>query len=88
MKVEVLHTPGCPNCLRELDSLRTAALAVDPALEWHELDILQALDYAVQLGVLKAPALAIDGRLAFAALPTPARLAAALREQAIANHGR
>ena len=80
MKVEVLYAPGCANCQRELGSLRAAAITACPALEWQELDILQVLDYAVELGVLKTPALAIDGKLAFASLPTAAQLIAALQK--------
>ena len=81
MKVEVLHAPGCTRCLRELDGLRAAARQADPDLDWSEIDILQALDYAVELGVLKPPAVAIDGELAFVSLPSADALAAALRKR-------
>jgi len=81
MKVEVLHASGCSKCLREIDGLRAAARQADPAVEWKELDILAALDYAVELGVLKPPAVAIDGALVFASLPTPDALAAAMHER-------
>jgi hypothetical protein len=81
MKVEVLHASGCSRCLRDLNSLRAAARQADPAVEWKELDILAAIDYAVELGVLKPPAVAIDGALVFASLPTPDALAAAMRER-------
>lgn len=81
MKVEVLHAIGCEKCLRELDSLRSAARQADPAVEWKEIDILAAIDYAVELGVLRSPAVAIDGALVFASLPTPDALAAAIRER-------
>lgn len=81
MKIEVLHAPGCARCSRELDGLRAAALALDPTVQWCELDIVDAIDYAVTLGVLKSPAVAIDGELAFAKLPSPDALAAAMRER-------
>lgn len=79
MKVEVLHAGGCSNCTKDLPVLRNAAIAVDPEVDWRELDIVQAIDYAVELGVLKPPAIAIDGRLAFRFLPDPEELAAAMR---------
>lgn len=79
MKIEVLHASGCASCRQELATLRQAAVDVDPAVDWHELDILQAIDYAVELGVLKPPAVAIDGELVFPKLPQPAQLAAAMR---------
>lgn len=81
MKIDVLHTHGCAKCSRELDGLRAAALALDPTVQWRELDIVNAIDYAVALGVLKPPAVAIDGELVFAKLPTPDALAAAMGER-------
>lgn len=79
MKIEVLHASGCASCRQELATLRQAAVDVDPAVDWHEVDILQAIDYAVELGVLKPPAVAIDGELVFPKLPQPEQLAAAIR---------
>lgn len=81
MKVEVLYAAGCARCLRDLDSLRAAARQADPDVEWKEIDILQALDYAVELGVLKPPAVAIDGKLVFLSLPTSDALGAAMYER-------
>ena len=68
MKVDVLHAPGCAKCLGELDALRAAARRADPAVEWKELDILQALDYAVELGVLRPSPFKV-----FIFKPSPAR---------------
>lgn len=79
MKVEVLHSGGCAKCQRELPGLRAAARAVDPGVDWRELDIVKAIDYAVELGVLKPPAVAIDGKLVFPSLPRPDVLASAMR---------
>ncbi len=84
MKVDVLHAPGCAKCSRELDGLRTAALAQDSTVQWRELNIVNAIDYAVTLGVLKPPAVAIDGELVFAKLPSPDALVAAMRERRLA----
>jgi len=36
--------------------------------------VLEQLDYAVQLGVLATPALAIDGKLCFTGLPSVKKL--------------
>lgn len=81
MKVEVFRAGGCSHCLKELPALRSAAESVEPDVHWRELDILQSIDYAVELGVLKAPAVAIDGMLAFGYLPDPKELAAAMRQR-------
>ncbi len=74
MKVELIYAPGCVECMTAKSALKSAAEAAAGGVEWSELNVLEALDYAVELGVLTLPALAIDGRLAFAALPTPAQL--------------
>lgn len=79
MKVEVLHSGSCAKCQQELAGLRAAAQAVDPEVDWRELNIVQAIDCAVELGVMKPPAVAIDGELAFPLLPTADALAAAMR---------
>ena len=79
MKIEVLHAGGCASCRQELSALRQAAEGVDPAVDWRELDILQSIDYAVELGVLRPPAVAINGALVFCSLPHAEQLAAAMR---------
>ena len=81
MKVEVLHAAGCAKCLGQLPSLEAAARQADPNVEWKDLDIVQALDYAVELGVLGPPAIAIDGELAFSSLPNADALQAAMRKR-------
>ncbi|MBN8507030.1 MAG: thioredoxin family protein [Burkholderiales bacterium] len=81
MKIEVLHAPGCVRCSRELAGLRAAALALDPTVQWREINIVEAIDYAVALGVLKPPAVAIDGELVFSKLPLPDALATAMRDR-------
>ena len=50
-------------------------------VEWREVNLLDDLDRAVDLGVLTLPALAIDGTLAFTALPTAEQLVAELRRR-------
>lgn len=45
--------------------------------------MLDELDYAVSLGVLTLPALAIDGELVFTSLPTPSALSDALRARRV-----
>lgn len=82
MKVEVLHAGGCSNCLKDIPALRAAAESVDPEVDWRELDIMQSIDYAVELGVLKAPAVVIDGNLIFPFLPEPKDLVAAMLRKA------
>lgn len=79
MKVELFHVPGCHRC----DSAKAALQAVTTAarVEWCEINVLDALDRAVDLGVLALPAVVIDDELVFAALPTPEVLRQELRRR-------
>ena len=70
MKVELFYTPGCEKCSDGKDALRATAAELVPDLVWRELNVLDELDYAVELGVLTVPAIAIDGEVLFSSLPT------------------
>jgi hypothetical protein len=74
VKVELIYAPGCTACIATRAGLRAAAAAAVADVEWIEINVLDALEHAVELGVLTLPAIAIDGSLVFAALPTPAQL--------------
>lgn len=75
--VEIFSMPGCGKCAQAREALKTVAASL-PGVCWREVDILQELDYAVDLGVLSTPAIAIDGALVFATLPAAERLRQAL----------
>ena len=79
MKVELFFSPGCQKCAAAREGLREAAEQAIPGLQWRELNVLEELDYAVELGVLTLPAMAIDRELVYSSLPTPAELVKALR---------
>jgi hypothetical protein len=79
--VELLHIPGCTRCSDSREALRQAALAVvGDELVWRDLNIFEHIDYAVSLGALSLPAMAINGYLMFSSLPTPAQLQRALSD--------
>ena len=82
MKIELFFTPGCERCAANRSSLKAAAEQTTGAVEWREINIKEDVDYAVRLGVLAAPALAIDGELVFASLPTEKQLRAELKRRA------
>ena len=41
---------------------------------WEVRNLLENIDYAVSLGILSTPAVALDGKLAFTTLPSPQQL--------------
>lgn len=76
-KVEVFSSPGCGKCGHARECC--AGLADElGGIDWREVNVLEEMDYAVSLGVLSTPAIAIDGALVFTGLPSAAKLRAAL----------
>ena len=89
--VELLHVPGCVRCADTREALRQAAQDVaGDQLIWRDLDVIEHMDYAVSLGILSLPAVAINGHLAFSSLPTPDQLRRALMDpvRPEPSHGR
>ncbi len=78
MIVELFYAPGCAKCAASQAKLKAVALKTIEGLTWREVNVLDELDYAVELGVLTPPALAIDRELVFAFLPTRQQLRGAL----------
>jgi thioredoxin 1 len=85
MKVELFYSPGCSACLERGAELRTAAQAAIENVEWREINVLDSVDQAVELGVVTLPSIVIDGELVFTSIPTPKQLRKALIER---NRGR
>jgi protein-disulfide isomerase len=87
VKVEVFSSPGCGKCGHAKEVLRQIAEAIGGGrIAWREVNVLDEMDYAVRLGVLSTPAIAVNGKLVFTALPSAKKLReileARLREKA------
>lgn len=79
IKVELISSSGCKRCEHARGELKAIAREVaEDKLVWRDVDVLDELDYAVGLGVLTLPSVAINGKLAFASLPTVEQLRAEL----------
>jgi thioredoxin 1 len=78
VSVELFFAAGCSKCAEVRDALRTAAESAG-RVEWKEIDIAKNPDRAVDAGVVSTPAVAIDGKLRFASLPSAAELQHAIR---------
>ncbi len=79
IQVEIFSAPGCSRCGRAKRLLRDVARTLgEDRITWREVDVLEELDYAVDLGVLSTPAIAIDGELVFTGLPSARGLREAL----------
>lgn len=79
VKVEVFSSPGCAKCSQAKAVLKAISEELgSDKVSWRDVNILEEMDYAVGLGVMSSPAIAIDGELVFSALPSAAKLRAEL----------
>lgn len=79
VKVEVFSSPGCGKCTQAKNMLKSIVDDMGQGrITWREVNILEEIDYAVELGVMSSPAIAIDGRLVFSSLPSADKLRAEL----------
>lgn len=86
IKVEVFSSPGCGKCAQAKSVLKTIAEELgQDKITWRDVNILEEMDYAVELGVMSSPAIAIDGRLIFSSLPSAAKLRAELLKHLAQN---
>lgn len=77
--VEVFSAPGCAKCAVAREALKAVAESLGRgAVTWRDLNLLEEMDRAVELGVMSPPSIAIDGELVFPKLPTPEKLRAEL----------
>ena len=81
IKVEVFSSPGCGKCAQAKSVLKAIAEELgQDKITWRDVNILEEMDYAVELGVMSSPAIAIDGKLIFSSLPSTAKLRAELQK--------
>ena len=79
MKVEVFATPGCSTCAQSREALKAVMESFgQDKVTWREVNVLNEIEYAVALGVVVPPSIAIDGELVFPTLPTATKLKEAL----------
>lgn len=75
IKVEAFSTPGCSNCARGRDALKLVVDAFgQDQVTWRDVNVLEEMDHAVELGVITPPSIAIDGELVFPKFPTADKL--------------
>lgn len=86
IKVEVFSSPGCGKCGHAREMLRRLAEEIGTGrIAWREVNVLEEMDYAVSLGVLSTPAIAINGKLEFTSLPSARKLRQVLEKQLAAG---
>jgi thioredoxin 1 len=80
--VEMLTASGCGRC-QKIKTLAKAVIAElnDNRVSYREINVVEEIDYAVSLGVMSTPAIALDGKLVFAAPPSKAKLRQAILDR-------
>lgn len=78
VQVEVFSSPGCSTCGKAKALLDCVAAQFGAQVVMREVNVVEELDYAVRLGVLSTPAIAIDGELVSTGVPSASRLKACL----------
>lgn len=80
--VEVLTASGCGRC-QKTKTLAKEVIADlnDSRVSYREINVVEEIDYAVRLGVMSTPAIALNGELVFAAPPSKAKLRRAILDR-------
>ncbi len=82
INIEIFSSPGCGKCGHAKEVLcKIAEDMGGDKVQWREVNILEEIDYAVDLGVMTTPSIAINGKLIFAGLPSAKKLRGELEEQ-------
>jgi len=82
LTIELITASSCKACVTIKERLTTVISEVDQTrINFREIDVLETFDYAVELGVLSTPAIAINGELVFSSAPSLKRLRNELRRR-------
>ncbi len=88
INVDVFSSPGCGKCGHAKNVLRKLVEELGKEkINWRDVNILEDIDYAVELGVLSTPSIAINGELVFKSLPSAKRLREELINQLKGSNG-
>lgn len=80
--VEVLTASGCGRCQQTKALAKTVITEfVETDIQYREINVVDEIDYAVKLGVMSTPAIALNGKLVFPAQPSANKLRQAISER-------
>ena len=68
--VEIFCAPNCNRCVRTLNLVQEVIEVLNEnSIHWRKVDIVEELDYAVELGIRATPSIVINHKLIFTASP-------------------
>lgn len=84
--MEVLTASGCGRCQQTKTLAREVIAQIEENdegvdIQYREINVVEEIDYAVKLGVMSIPAIAINGELVFPAPPSATKLRQAILER-------
>jgi len=75
LTIELISTFSCQRCHKAQQKLKNILSTINSTeIEYKEVNVLKQLDYAVSLGVLTTPAIAVNGKLRFRSIPSEKKL--------------
>lgn len=79
LNIEIFSAPGCNKCSKAYQLTETVLASLgNVSVEIRLVNIVNELDYAVDLGIRATPGIAINGVLVFTAMPTEETLREAI----------
>jgi glutaredoxin len=87
LTIEVFSAPGCNKCGKTFQLLERVLnkfdASISAAIDYRLVNIVDELDYAVKLGVVATPGIAINGQLVFTGMPGEKALREAIHARII-----
>ncbi len=81
LTIELISTFTCKRCHKAQQKIKKVLSKFDSTrIEYKEVNVLKQLDYAVSLGVLATPAIAVNGQLRFHSIPSEKELSLELQK--------
>lgn len=87
LKIEVFSAPGCNKCGKTFQLVEKVLMkfdeSVSASIEYRLVNIVDELDYAVAIGLVATPGIAINGQLVFTGMPGETAIREAIQSRLI-----
>ena len=70
VKIEFFSVPGCSKCNKAQEEFQILIQEFGEEFSWRPVNILEEIDYAIELGLLSTPAIVINKKVLFTSVPT------------------
>ncbi len=82
--IEIFSVPGCNKCGKAFQQVKAVLTELaDESINLRRVNIVDELDYAVELGIRATPGIVINGVLVFTTMPRTEALRRAILSQQI-----